>query len=599
MRITEARLRSPFIIIVATGASVLLLAWGGSGALAVPANDDFPGATIDAVPFATTIDTTAATLEVDEPVPSCSALANSIWFSFTSPETSVFQLEVKGEGSFLPVVALWEESAFPGGGLTEAACAFYPFDDGSGLQATVPFQADGGETSFIQLGGFDDSLGGPVPPPDKTGTAEISIVKVEPPLNDNFADAENIVGQPFVTTVILTGATTEPDEPSTTCFDDPFFGGKVGNTAWYKHTATESGAILIEPVVTDPLFGFFYATIVVWTGTPGNLTEVACGATTGFEANAGETYYIQIGELLYGDGYLFPGEAIVQFALETHNMPACSGAEWSFTDPEHDVIDLGDPFPPSNPTLSPDVVEVRTSSNAEWACVTLEFADPIVPNTVDPASTIFGEFLIDTDQANYTGEYVDPGEPCPNDAIGYEFLAYASNSRSLVTPVYKVNLGMAPDIKYGFQFSTENSITIVLELEDIGDPNFNVAAVTYAGYTEVDCVLNHDVVTVQPSVMTRFGDLNCDGQVTPTDDAEVLAGAAGVQVPHHPGCAPVGTLLPSAYSIPASASVHLAGDIDCDALVTPLDALNLLREIAHVPGPRPAGCPGVGDAPLG
>jgi hypothetical protein len=596
MRSAKACVRFAIALVVAVGAIALFFAWGQPSALAVPVNDDFPGTAIDAVPFAGTIDTTGATLEEDEPVPSCYPMTSSVWFSFTSQETAVYVLDVKGQANFQPIVVLYEESSFPGGGLAEKACAPYSLDEGDGPHTSVPFQADAGETYFAQLGGTDPGFGGSQPPFDETGTAAISLMKAAPPSNDDVADAEVVVGH-FVTTVDLTGATTEPDEPGTTCFEYPFFAGEVSNTAWYKYTAPQSGAVLIEPLDTGSL-SFAYPAMVVWKGTPGDFTEAACGFVAGFEATAGETYYIQVGELQLGDGYFAPGQAIVKFALEPHDMPTCSGAEWSFSDPPNDLVDLYS-FPGDAPGPSPDVIEVRASSNAEWACLTLKFANQIEPNTTDPTKVIQAEVLIDTDQSRDTGQYIDPSDPCRNDAIGYEFAAYATNSRNMAAAAYQINLGTDPDVKYGFQFSTEDSITIALELEDIGNANFNVAAVTTVDYSVEDCVLNQDIITVLPPVMTRFGDVNCDAQLTPADDAEILAGGAGVEVPHHPGCAPVGTLLPSEYAIPASGSTLLAGDIDCDTLVTPLDALALLREIAHVPGPRPAGCPVVGDAPLG
>jgi hypothetical protein len=578
-------------------AIVFLFAGGVSTAGAAPANDNFPGATIDATPFGENVDTTDATLEEDEPEPSCYGIVSSVWFTFTSQETAVYLLDVKPEGNFLPLVVLYEESSFPGGGLVEEACASYPSDEGEGPHIALAFQADAAEEYFIQIGGFDLSFGGPLPEPDPTGTAAISLTKAEPPVNDDFADALVLDDHPSFRSVELTGATVEADEPMSTCFDDPYFGGGVGNTAWYKHTATRSSAIFVEPL--EGFFSFFYPTIVVWTGTLGDLTEVACGSLTGFETTAGETYYIQVGQLQYDGGYFLPGEAIASFSVEYHDMPECSGAEWSFTDPAHDIIDEN-PFPPDDDLVSPDVVEVRASSNAEWACLTVKFADPIEPNTTDVEKVIGVELVIDTDQSKYSGDLLDPNDPCRNDELGFEFFAYANNSRNLAAPVYKVNLGDVPEFGYGFQFSTNDSITIALELENIGDANFNVALRTYgADAWEVDCVLNHEYVPVSPSTKSRFGDVDCDGFVTLLDSAEVLQGAAGVEVTHHPGCAPVGTMLPSEYAVPASGSSLLAGDIDCDTLVTPLDALALLREIAQVPGQRPGGCPVVGDAPLG
>ncbi len=131
-------------------------------------------------------------------------------------------------------------------------------------------------------------------PVEETGTT----VWVLPPPNDDFSAAVPVPSIPFEVDLMLLGATKETGEP--TC------GGSSGSV-WYVYTASETAYITVE-TATDSV----YTSLAAYTGgSLGSLDPVACEPApwgddlspggslttanrTGFEARAGQTYYIQV-----------------------------------------------------------------------------------------------------------------------------------------------------------------------------------------------------------------------------------------------------------------------------------------------------------------
>lgn len=114
-----------------------------------------------------------------------------------------------------------------------------------------------------------------------------------PPSNDDFAQAESITTLSFSTTLDITEATTEPDEPQMCWFMD--------RTVWYSFLPTDT------MVLRASTQGSAIASNVnVYRATPGvdNLEFVGCAAfgdTAAFIAQAGQTYYLQAGPT-FGEG---------------------------------------------------------------------------------------------------------------------------------------------------------------------------------------------------------------------------------------------------------------------------------------------------------
>jgi PKD repeat protein len=110
------------------------------------------------------------------------------------------------------------------------------------------------------------------------------------PTNDNFVDATVIANLPFSDTVDTTTATTELGEPQG-CYS-------IAQTVWYAFTPATNGTI------SASASGFFYSGVAAYTGTSlTSLTDLGCGDygnLVTIQANAGQTYYFQVGGL-YGE----------------------------------------------------------------------------------------------------------------------------------------------------------------------------------------------------------------------------------------------------------------------------------------------------------
>ena len=113
-----------------------------------PANDDFAGAVITSLPFSDSVDTTTASIEPDEPAPSCAFgdPASTVWYNF-APDTDTILLADTTGSEFGTFIAAYQGASLVD--LTEVACAT-PFFPGNQLS----FEAIGGQTYLFQVGGF-------------------------------------------------------------------------------------------------------------------------------------------------------------------------------------------------------------------------------------------------------------------------------------------------------------------------------------------------------------------------------------------------------------------------------------------------------------
>jgi hypothetical protein len=127
------------------------------------------------------------------------------------------------------------------------------------------------------------------------------------PANDECTGATVIPASapvpPYFDSVDTTTATNNPADPLLSCN-----GGDDGNTVWYAWTPSDDVSVNISTAgSTRPGGSPLDTAHGVFTGTCGDLTEVACvdlGLTDDliFDATAGETYYIKFGEFLDGVG---------------------------------------------------------------------------------------------------------------------------------------------------------------------------------------------------------------------------------------------------------------------------------------------------------
>ena len=255
-----------------------------------PANDNFANAElIDSVPFNASVDLTDASAEPNEPQ-FCHFMSNTIWYSFTPTETSVLRANTFGSlinGN----VNIYKSTGTGFSGLQFLAC--------SGPNTSPSFTAEAGQTYYLQAG---PAFG------ETSGRVNVNLVPTNPPPNDSFTAATAVTSLPFSATVDITDATNEPGEPQ--------FCNFMPNTVWYSFTSTET-----IKVRADTQGSTINGNVNIYHATGNGFPDIQfmqCtffGGSTAFLAEAGETYYLQVG----GSGQ--PGS--IQFNLA--EMPTISG----------------------------------------------------------------------------------------------------------------------------------------------------------------------------------------------------------------------------------------------------------------------------------
>jgi len=114
------------------------------------------------------------------------------------------------------------------------------------------------------------------------------------PVHDNFANAQVIASVPFTEAVSTVDATTESDEP--------FNCSQFAPTVWYRFTPNSSG-LYRTGVDIGSTFESWWVAVYRQTGPSiSNLSFVGCAQLFGpsavtFSAEAGTTYYLQVGKL--------------------------------------------------------------------------------------------------------------------------------------------------------------------------------------------------------------------------------------------------------------------------------------------------------------
>jgi hypothetical protein len=166
-----------------------------------------------------------------------------------------------------------------------------------------------------------------------TVSKTVSNLWVGPPINDDFASSATVTSLPFADVQFPLAATTQTGEVA------PCGGGELSNTVWYAFTPSEKTLITAKAETNSS-----YMMVAAYTGASLNdLATVRCGATAQFSfgnqgtqsiyrylasisfwAEAGATYYFQVGSQLGG----FYGYPEVQFSIKVTALgdADCSGA---------------------------------------------------------------------------------------------------------------------------------------------------------------------------------------------------------------------------------------------------------------------------------
>lgn len=272
--------------IAALLAAVLAVLTPGPAHAAPPSNDDFDNATIiAALPFQTTQSTAEATTAPDDP--SHCYNRRSVWFAYTPSEDGIVQATVTVASGYAAAL-----STFTGvrGNLSPVpgACT-----NSSGVPVT--FHVTAGTTYYFMTGSFYTYI----------DTFSIDVRFVPPSPNDDFANAQSVLGLPSTFSGDLDRAAAEPNEPLPSC------DVTAVQSVWYVYSPSTTrwvGARL-------PVGG--HNTITVYRGTAlTELTELTCGTNRDvFKASVGETYYIRLGS---------PAASAGKFELHVENAPPLS-----------------------------------------------------------------------------------------------------------------------------------------------------------------------------------------------------------------------------------------------------------------------------------
>jgi hypothetical protein len=241
----------------------------GQASAVAPANDAFDAA-IELTGRSTVVSgsTKDATKETGEPHHADEPGGASVWFQWTAPASGEAKIDTCGS-AFDTLLAAYTGAAV--NTLTEVESN----DDDCGLQSSILFTANEGETYRIAVDGLDGA----------SGLFTIRL-RLAPP-NDDFADAVQLDGNEGSVNGTNDGASLEASEPES-----------VSGSVWYRWTAPSTG-----PAAFRTCGSPFDTAIAVYTGSAlGSLTFVtysddACdlGSIARFEANGGTTYNVAVG----------------------------------------------------------------------------------------------------------------------------------------------------------------------------------------------------------------------------------------------------------------------------------------------------------------
>jgi hypothetical protein len=122
---------------------------------APPSNDNFADRRqIAAIPFSDATSTSEATVQVDEPTPSCvPSPGKSVWYEFTPAASQTLQADTLGS-DYDTFVAVWTGSNLSG--LSEVSCND---DAAQSFQSVGVFQAVAGTSYLIQVSGYEGDSG--------------------------------------------------------------------------------------------------------------------------------------------------------------------------------------------------------------------------------------------------------------------------------------------------------------------------------------------------------------------------------------------------------------------------------------------------------
>lgn len=217
-----------------------------------PTNDAFANAVvITTLPFSADLSTVNATNQTGEPMPSCSpAIGQTVWYRFTPTADMLYEFSAVGS-NFDTAMAIYTGSF---GSLSQVACN----DDiilGQNPQSRIRMNLVPGTTYHIQVGGYNGESG------NLHFTASENITSG----NDEINNAIPMGTLPFIYEQNTADATSDPGDPAPSC------NAEAEQSVWFYLNPATSETLRFETAGSD-----FDTVLTIFTGTPGNLQEVAC-----------------------------------------------------------------------------------------------------------------------------------------------------------------------------------------------------------------------------------------------------------------------------------------------------------------------------------
>src|SRR5207249_1499409 len=272
--------------LVAAGVSYYVMAEGYGGAFGnlhfhlnftegPPANDQCSGAMVISSPsFTNTMQTVRAT-STNDPVPSCGALSNGVWYQYTPPSNGALVVDTSGS-DFNTVLAVYTGGC---GALSEVACSE---NVGSTNTSRASLLVSSGTTYYILAGGLNG----------QTGNLVLHTAFSTSTLANDQCSGAIVIAGPTYTNTQSTAAATSTGEPIPSCVTN------FGNGVWYRYTPQLGGGLAVDTVGSD-----FDTVLALYTNGCGALMEVGCnndagaGKTSQFTnvVTGGTTYYILAG----------------------------------------------------------------------------------------------------------------------------------------------------------------------------------------------------------------------------------------------------------------------------------------------------------------
>ena len=289
-------------ILAFSAVAALLLASVGTAAAAAPSNDNISSATVIAtLPFNDNINTRDATADSNDGGCGGSSDLATVWYTFTPVTTAVVTVDTSGSSYSTGV------NVFSGPPGSPLSCSF----------TSVTFTAAAGTQYFFMIAACCDGVNG--------GDLVLTVTAVPPPPpppNDDIANATAVTAIPFTDLVDTRGATTDSDPADPDCVGN-------GPTVWYSFRPSSNMRVEANT------FGSNYdTTLSVYTGSPGNLTQIDCNDDAGtgvqsrvsFDATAGQTYYFMVGSYSSGPGGALVFTVRLPFTIDVSINPTGSVA---------------------------------------------------------------------------------------------------------------------------------------------------------------------------------------------------------------------------------------------------------------------------------